>query len=170
MITIRQATSEQELAAARELIRAFVAWSRETYADYLDAIDQYFAPVEAQLAALPGPYAPPRGRLLLAYVDGTPAGVVAFQDLGEGVCEMKRMFVDPRFQGRGIGRALAEHLIAEARAAGFARMWLETGPRQLAAHALYRRLGFQPIDPYYELPADIPEEARQGLHFMELHL
>jgi GNAT superfamily N-acetyltransferase len=170
MITIHQASNEQELETARTLIRDFVAWSRETYHDHLDVLEKYFAPVEAELATLPGAYAPPDGRLLLASVDGSPAGVVALRPLEEGVCEMKRMYVDPRFHGQGLGHALATRLLAEARLAGYRRMWLETGPRQHAARRLYQRLGFRPIGPYYPFPDDFPDEIKEGALFMELHL
>lgn len=170
MITIRQVSSEEELQAARTLIRAYVNWQRETYGDLLHLVERFFAPVEAQLASLPGPYAPPRGRLLLAYVDGEAAGVVALRDEGQGVWLMQRMFVYPRFQGRGIGRALAERLIIEARAIGYETMQLDTAPRQLAALDLYRSLGFEPIAPFFEMPADWPEEIKEGYAFMSLRL
>jgi GNAT superfamily N-acetyltransferase len=170
MITIQQASSEEELQEARTLIRAYLDWHRKTYADFLDIIERYFATVESELAELPGPFAPPRGRLLLAYVDGLAAGVVALQEKEQGVCIMQRMFVYPRFQGQGIGRALANRLITEARASGYEYMWLDTAPRQLAAHSLYRSLGFEPIVPYFEIPVDWPEELRKGILFMGLRL
>ncbi len=86
--------------------------------------------------------------------------------LGGGTCEMKRMFVDTTFHGTGVGRALAEALISEARDAGYARMRLDTGLRQIAAMGLYKSLGFKEIQPYY----DISEELRADLTFMELAL
>jgi putative acetyltransferase len=170
MITIQQASSEEELQAARTLIRAYLDWQRETYADFLDIVERYFATVEAELAALPGPFAPPHGRLLLAYVDGEAAGMVTLQEKEQGVCIMQRMFVYPRFQGQGIGRALANRLVTEAHASGYEYMWLDTAPRQSAAHSLYRSLGFEPIAPYYEIPADWPEELKKGVLFMGLRL
>jgi putative acetyltransferase len=170
MITIQQASSEEELQEARTLIRAYLDWHRKTYADYLDIIEKYFANVESELAALPGPFAPPGGRLLLAYVDGEAAGVVTLQEQEQGVCIMQRMFVYPHFQNQGVGRALANRLITEARASGYQYMWLDTGPRQLAAHSLYRSLGFEPIAPYFEIPVDQPEEFKKGVLFMGLRL
>jgi GNAT superfamily N-acetyltransferase len=170
MLSIRQAGSEEEYQAARDLIRAYLDWQRGTYSDLLHLVERYFAAVEGELASLPGPYAPPSGRLLLAYVDEQAAGVVALRDEGQGVCMMQRMFVRPRVQGQGIGRALAERLIAEARIAGYEAMWLETAPRQLAALGLYRSLGFEPIVPFFEMPADWPEEIKQGYAFMGLRL
>lgn len=170
MIRIEQTGKEEGLQAAAALIRAFVAWQRETYHDYLDIVDKYFARVEAETDNLPGPYAPPRGRLLLATVDGEPAGVCALKPLGPAECEMKRMFVYPRFQGQGVGRALAVRLIEEARAAGYKQMVLETGPRQLAAAGLYRNLGFERIAPYYEIPPEFPDEFTEQALFMALQL
>lgn len=170
MIRIKQTGKEEDLQAAAALIRAFVAWLRETYHDHLDIVDKYFAGVEAETDNLPGPYAPPQGRLLLATVDGEPAGVCALQPLGSAECEMKRMFVYPRFQGQGVGRALAVRLITEARFVGYQQMLLETGPRQLAAARLYRSLGFEPITPYYEIPPEFPKEFTELALFMTLAL
>jgi predicted GNAT family acetyltransferase len=92
------------------------------------------------MAGLPGKYARPTGRLLLALRAGEPAGCVAQRGLDSNACEMKRMFVTPRLQGGGVGRALAEAVIAEARAQGYETMWLDTSIRQAEAQARYRSL------------------------------
>ena len=99
MTTIVQPNSTQELDDVRDLMRAFVAWHRDRHVDDLHLIDRYFddAEFEAELAGLPGTYAPPKGHLLIAYVDDQAAGCVALRDLGEDACEMKRMFVPVRF-------------------------------------------------------------------------
>lgn len=170
MVLIKQAHGEKDYEAARTLMRAYLGWLRDAHLDILDIVEPMFAAAEAELAGLPGPYAPPRGRLLLAYVDGDPVGVVAMRDEGGRICRMQRMFVRPRYQGRGIGRALANRLIAEARAAGYERMRLDTGPRQPAAHALYRSLDFQSIPPFFELPDDWPDDLKERVLFMELAL
>ena len=162
---VRTPTSRTELDQVRDLMRGFVAWHRERHTQDRDLIDEYFddADWEEELASLPGKYAPPGGALLLATVDGAPAGCVALRDLGEGICEMKRMFVWPGLQGKGVGRALGEAILGEARALGYRTMRLDTSFRQQEALALYRRLGFHDIEPYY----DLPEPLRDWLVFME---
>lgn len=152
----------------RALMRAFVAWHREEHVDELHLVDAYFdrGGFEAELAGLPGKYAPPDGDLLLARCDGETAGCVALRALDDGACEMKRMFVYPRFQGRGIGRVLGAAIVEEGRRAGHRVMRLDTSRRQEAALTLYRTLGFREVPAYYALPP----ELGQWLVFMELDL
>lgn len=118
------------------------------------------------MAGLPGKYAPPRGALLVAYLDELPAGCVAMRDLGDGSCEMKRMFVPDQYRGRGPGRALANAVIVAAKSAGYRRMRLDTGNDQTDAIKLYSHQGFKQIAPYYELPDDVSD----WLLFFELDL
>ncbi|MDR3487712.1 MAG: GNAT family N-acetyltransferase [Bradyrhizobium sp.] len=150
-ITVVQAVTVADLDNVRDLMRAFVRWHRERHVEDLDLIESYFdaAAFAAELAALPGPYASPVGSLLLASVDATPAGCVAMHDLGAGVCEMKRMFVPEPFRGLGVGRALADQIIGDARRAGYSRMRLDTSIRQTEAIGLYERSGFRRIAAYY---------------------
>ena len=159
MVSVEMAESEVDLDAVRDLCRAFVAWHRVAHTDDIELIERYFdeEDFEAELAGLPGYYAPPAGRLLLARSDGTPAGCVALRDLGGGDCEMKRMFVPEAFRGQGVGRQLAEALIAEAGWAGYRKMRLDTSHRQAAAMALYESVGFRKAPPYYELPDDLAD-------------
>jgi len=165
MASILQATTDMALDHARALMRAFLAWHRERHAEDIALIDAYFddAEFERELASLPGKYAPPKGRLLIAYHSGQPAGCVALRDLGDGVCEMKRMFVPGAFRGNGIGRLLADRVIAEARQAGYSRMRLDTSRRQAEAMRLYEKVGFIRIPSYYELN----REMRDWLVFFE---
>ena len=168
MIQIVEPTQPTGLDDVRALMRAFVAWHRARHVGDIDLIERYFdqAAFDEELAGLPGKYARPRGRLLLASVDGQPAGCVALRDLGDGICEMKRMFVPEAFRGRGVGRALAEHLIAAGSEAGYRAMRLDTSRRQSEAMHLYERAGFRRIPPYYTLADDV----KDWLVFFELTL
>jgi GNAT superfamily N-acetyltransferase len=145
-LTIRQASTAQEIALARELFGEYAAWLAERGADLSL---QAFA---AELAGLPGLYAPPRGRLLLAWAGRETSGTVALRPIGESVCEMKRLYVRPAFRGLGFGRKLAQWIIAEARAIGYATMKLDTLPLNREAIQLYRELGFTECPPYHQSP------------------
>jgi putative acetyltransferase len=167
-VSVQVPRTTAQLDEVRGLMRSFIAWHRQRHREDIHLIDQYFDTVafEEELASLPGKYLPPTGQLLLATSDGAAAGCVALREIDGSACEMKRMFVYPQFQGKGIGRALAEVLINEARGLGYTSMRLDTSIRQNEAKALYQRLGFQVIEPYYELP----QELRNWLVFMELKL
>lgn len=145
-LTIRRADTTNDLATARRLFREYV--------ESLDfALD--FQDVEAELEALPGPYAAPDGAILLAEVSNAAVGVVAVQPLDEdGVCEMKRLYVVPNHRGRGVGRALGEAILDTARALGYDTMRLDTVASMEPARALYRSLGFEKRSPYYHNPLD----------------
>jgi len=154
MTQIRPAAFPQDLKTVRGLLREY-----ETEL----GIDLCFQGFEQELAGLPGDYALPRGRLLLAEVEGAAAGCVALRPIDSETCEMKRLYARPAFRGRRVGRALAEAIIAEARAIGYARMRLDTLPVMTEAQSLYRRLGFVDIAPYRENPV-------AGTRYMELEL
>lgn len=143
-VAIRPAAGNLDLAAARTLFGEYAA-SLDFDLDY-QGFDQ-------ELAGLPGAYAPPAGAILLAEVNGELAGCVALRPLADGICEMKRLYLRPVARGHGVGRRLAEEIIAAARAAGHRRMRLDTvGPVMPAAIGLYRDLGFCEIPAYYDSP------------------
>ncbi|MEA2712773.1 MAG: hypothetical protein QOK27_734 [Gemmatimonadales bacterium] len=154
LLTIRPAHGGKALGAARQLF--------EEYAASLD-VSLCFQGFDEELSSLPGAYAPPRGRLLLAYRDDESAGCVALRPLEPDTCEMKRLYVRPAYRSSGVGRLLAERLIHEAATAGYRRMRLDTLPTMEAALALYRRLGFREIAPYTANPV-------KGAVFLELQL
>jgi ribosomal protein S18 acetylase RimI-like enzyme len=143
MLEIRPATSAEEIEAARTLFRE--------YADGL-GVDLSFQNFEEELATLPGGYAPPDGLVLLAWDGSVAAGCVALRRFAEGVGEMKRLYVRPAWRGTGLGRALAEAVIAEARAASYTTLRLDTLPTMTTAQQLYRALGFREIAAYRANP------------------
>jgi ribosomal protein S18 acetylase RimI-like enzyme len=136
--------------------------ARALFLEYAASLgfDLRFQGFHEEVAALPGPYAPPEGELLIAEVDGQPLGCIAMRPLDEFACEMKRLYVRPAGRGRGLGRLLCEVLIALAQERGYTRMKLDTVPAMEPAIALYRSLGFEPAEPYRYNP--IP-----GALFME---
>jgi putative acetyltransferase len=141
---IIQAESPEQIEETRRLFREYEAWL---------GVDLCFQSFEAELADLPGKYAPPKGRLFLAFVDEKIAGCIALRKLDEETCEMKRLFVREDFRKLGLGRKLIEKIIAEAKYIGFKRMRLDTLPDKMPkAVELYRSYGFQEIAPYYENP------------------
>ncbi len=137
--TIIAAHTNEDLAAARALFAAYVAWL---------GVDLSFQGVDEELARFPAGY----DVVLLARMDGAAAGAVALRPLEPGICEMKRLFVPEAFRGHGLGRLLSLRLFEEARARGYTHMRLDTLERLRPALALYRALGFAECPPYYENP------------------
>jgi len=159
MLRVVPALSEETILQARNLFREYAT---------MPGVVQCLEDFERELATLPGLYAPPGGRLLLAIQEsaGDPGGAVgcaALRKLESDACEMKRLFVQPAFRGKHAGLELVTSLIAEARAAGYRRMLLDTLPSMKKAHKLYRALGFREIPSYQKNP--IP-----GALFFELFL
>lgn len=157
-IELLRATLPEQVLAVRQLMRE--------YADELP-VDLCFQGFEAELAGLPGDYAEPLGALLLALVDGQPAGCVAMRPLPEAdhtnACEMKRLFVRRAFRRFGLGRLLAQRLLDLATEAGHSCVLLDTLDDMEAARGLYGTLGFVEIPPYYFNP--IP-----GAHYLKVDL
>jgi GNAT superfamily N-acetyltransferase len=140
--------------------------ARELFLEYAQSLgfSLCFQSFDKELAGLPGDYAPPDGRLLLAEFEGQLAGCVALHKLDDKICEMKRLYLRPSFRGKGVGLALAEMIIAEARVIGYERMRLDTvEPVMKTAVVMYHRLGFKEIAPYRENPIE-------GAMYMELEL
>src|SRR5439155_25570606 len=135
---VRTARSKDDYQQVAALMRAFIEWHGERHAADRHIVESYFDPVAfaEELDNLPGEFAEPRGRLLVAEEDGRIAGCVALRDLGDGACEMKRMFVYPEFHGRGVGQLLGRAIVGEAKAIGYHKMLLDTGPEQREAQAL----------------------------------
>ncbi len=143
-----------------------IAQARELFLEYAHSLgfSLCFQNFDKELATLPGDYAPPGGRLLLAGFDNQLAGCIALHQLEPGICEMKRLYLRPQFRGKGLGRALADQIISEARQIGYERMRLDTvEPVMKDAVAMYRTLGFKEINPYCANPIE-------GALYMELDL
>ena len=151
-------TTPEQLAATRLIF--------QEYADQL-GVDLCFQNFEAELAGLPGDYAPPQGCLLLALLDGEIAGCCAMRPLETvdypNACEMKRLYVRQGFRGLGLGRQLAETVLDAARIAGYHSVLLDTLNDMEAARALYEDLGFKDIPPYYHNPI-------AGAHYLKASL
>jgi ribosomal protein S18 acetylase RimI-like enzyme len=143
-----------------------IAQARELFLEYAQSLgfSLCFQNFDQELAGLPGDYAPPTGRLLLAEYDGQLAACIALHKLGPDICEMKRLYLRPQFRGKGLGRALAERIISEARAVGYRHMRLDTvEPVMRDAVAMYRKLGFKEVASYRANPI-------AGALYMELDL
>jgi GNAT superfamily N-acetyltransferase len=143
-----------------------IAQARDLFLEYAQSLgfSLCFQNFDKELAGLPGDYAPPDGRLLLAEYGGQLAGCVALHKLEQEICEMKRLYLREHFRGKGLGRVLADRIIAEARQIGYQRMRLDTvEPVMKDAVAMYRRIGFKEISPYCANPI-------AGALYMELEL
>jgi ribosomal protein S18 acetylase RimI-like enzyme len=127
---------------------------RELFTEYAEGlgIDLAFQSFDEELASLPGRYAPPTGRLLVAWDGDTAAGVIALRQLDGTRCEMKRLYVRPAYRGCGLGRLLAVCVLEEAVALGYSTMYLDTLPSMVGAIKLYQSMGFTPIEPYCHNP------------------
>ena len=157
-ITLSGVEELESVEPARALLREYAAGLN---------IDLCFQNFEAELAGLPGEYAAPSGQLLLAFVDSALAGCGGFRGLADcdyaNACEMKRLFVRPAFRRFGLGRALAEALLIEARRAGYSAMLLDTLDEMESARELYASLGFVEVAPYYFNPIS-------GAHYLKADL
>lgn len=167
---------DSSVSSAPSVLKAFslsqvespaqITQARELFLEYAKSLNfsLCFQSFDKELADLPGDYALPEGRLLLAEYEGQLAGCVALHKLQDDICEMKRLYLRPQFRGKGLGRILADRIIAEARQIGYRRMRLDTvEPVMKDAVAMYRKLGFREIDAYRPNP-------NPGTLYMELEL
>lgn len=158
--TIRAASGDADVSAFGELCTEYA----RSLAYTAECASLEHQGIDAELAALPGAYGPPRGVMILALDPaGLAVGCVALRPLGADICEMKRMYLQPRARGCGVGRALAAAIIDAARGLNYRAMRLDTGASMTAAAALYRSLGFRDIPPYNRDPTP-------GTRWMELPL
>lgn len=162
------ASTASDYEAFGGLIREYWEWLQVRYADlpgFIDAVGGHQA-LDAELNTLAESYGPPEGKTLLAFRAGQVCGAIAFRDLHDDACEMKRLYVPARFQGQGTGRRLCEALLDEATDDGYLLMRLDTGYQNAEALAMYESLGFRECAPYHEYPADLLTHLR----FMEKQL
>ena len=153
-LEIVAAVGEETLSAVRALFEEY--WHSFGFTPCFQNFD-------LELASLPGKYAPPQGRLALAVVGGEPAGCVALRRIDSTRCEAKRLYVRPQFRGQGLGRALLQWVIAEARSAGYTEMFGDTMPVMERAIAMYEQVGFERTGPY-------ANEATEGAIYIRLKL
>jgi ribosomal protein S18 acetylase RimI-like enzyme len=154
MIKIAEADTKEFVENAKKLIRE--------YAQSLE-FDLGFQDFDNEMVNFPGQYVFPRGCLYIALNANQPIGCVALRDLGQGICEMKRLYVKPHFRGQKVGKLLAEAVIKAARNMGYDYMRLDTIPSMRHANMLYTSLGFKQIAPYRFNPIE-------GATFFELNL
>ena len=155
MTEITQAITEQQITHARTLFREYEAWL---------GMSLCFQGFEEEMANLPGKYAPPGGRLYVAYDEEETIGCIALREIAPGVCEMKRLFLRDAARGKGVGLRLIEQIIADAKEIGYEKMRLDTYPPKMGkAVSLYEAHGFYEIPAYYDNPHD-------GVLYMEKKL
>ena len=167
-VDVREARFPEDRDAVRSLWFDYLTWGNDEMQarygvhphDPKEAVEQDLATVDKFL--------PPKGRLMLAFVDGKPCGLGSLKTLDRDTAEINRMSVDPTFRKNGAGRAVLQALLSAAREGGYRRVRLDSPKFMTAAHALYRSVGFTDIPAYPEV--EIPAEFRQYLVFMQLDL
>ena len=164
MLTISQVNSQAEIAAVRELMREYAAWAFTLVPGSEKAPP--WKGFDEELANLPGIYAPPAGRLLLAMQDGQAAGCVCLKAHDAATSELKRLYVRPTFRGQNIGLQLVKMLVEEARQARYQRIVLDSHSSMKKAHAIYQEVGFK----LTSAPDDFPEDLKPIVVFMACDL
>ena len=148
VIRVLGAEHTEDLEQVRQFFRNYAAWL---------GVDLSFQNFDEEMASLPGRYSGPEGRLFYATVDGKGAGCVGVRPLADGICELKRLYVEPGFRGTGVGRALALAGIRAARQIGYRKILLDTLPAMRMAVKLYRELGFTAAPAYYQTPIEVTQ-------------
>jgi GNAT superfamily N-acetyltransferase len=164
VLTITQASTPEQIQQVRELLREYTDWAFASTEGSAGA--PTFEGLEKELATLPGVFAPPDGRLLLATLDGAAVGCVGLRRHDATTAEVKRLFVRPGFRGHNAGGQLVAAVIAAARETGYRRMVLDSHHTMTSAHALYRGAGFHDVD----APVDFPAHLKSLAVFMEMDL
>ncbi len=165
---IHAASTDQDYAAFGALVAEYVEWCRHRYQEHAGVVDRIFGyqALDDELAHLATKYGPPNGVTLLAMRAAEVQGAGAYHRLGDGACELKRLFVPDRCRGRGTGRRLCNALMESARTEGFTRMRLDTGSLFTEAISMYRSLGFVECAPYQTYPPELMSD----IVFMERSL
>lgn len=166
MLKIKTAYTGESIEQVRMLWREYGIFLKGCFPERKDLpkFIQYFENYKQEISNnLPGCFCPPMGCLLLARYQTKPVGCVGLMDLGNGICELRRLFVEPEYRRLGIGKALIEAAIEQAKRIGYKRMWLNTNIRMPEAEKLYRSLGFKDTEPYEQFDVD-------GMVFLELKL
>lgn len=144
MYRIVPVQTDEQIEEIRGLFREYESWL---------GLSLCFQGFEEELETLPGKYEEPEGRLFIAYVDDKPSGCIGLRKLDDRICEMKRLYLRESARGKGLGNALIEKLIADAREIGYKKMRLDTYPPKMGkAVGLYESHGFRSIEPYYDNP------------------
>ena len=168
IIEVREAELPGDLEVVRKLWFDYLTWgNNEMQARHGVHPHTPSETVEQDIASI-DKFQPPSGCLALAFKDGQACGIGCLRRIGDGIGEIKRMYVDPSFRGSGAGRAILEKLLITAHHAGYGKVRLDSTRFMTAAHALYRSFGFKDIEAYPE--SEIPEQFRPFLVFMELEL
>ncbi|TEU17937.1 MAG: N-acetyltransferase [Anaerolineales bacterium] len=167
MLRIYQIETDEDRVHVRELFWEYLQWANARLDEEFGVNFDIESMLDQNMLEL-DKFLPPYGRLLLGEYEGQVVGLACMRRIREDIGEIKRMYVQPAFRGKGIGRALIEDLIAKAREIGYPRIRLDSTRFMKEAHSLYRSVGFQEIEPYPE--SEIPEEFQQHWVFMELQL
>ena len=167
MVRVFTANNDQHFAAIRELFWEYLEWANSHVNEEFGVNFDIAAMLEEDMRDL-DKFMPPRGRLLLAGGEDHPTGIACLKELASDIGEIKRMYVRPEARRMGLGRALLNQLIQEARQIGYERLRLDSARFMKEAHELYRSIGFQEIEAYPG--SEIPEEFREHWIFMEMDL